>query len=361
MRSMITPRIKPSAFWRRQPTADLFVQDQRQAKLGGFIANLAAMDELINFAAIAAQVDSACPRGDRSKGGRPPYPTEVMVRLLFIQALYNLSDDDCEYQVLDRMSFQHFCRLDGALHIPDARTLWSFKQRLAKGGLGGQAIFDAVSQQLQAHGYIPRGGQIVDASIVQAPITQTKSEEREVLNEGQAPEGWSAKRLTHTDRDARWTKKHGKSFYGYKLHANADARYKLIRRVKVTAANVDDGQTLKDVLDTSNTRGRLLADRGYDAQANRDLLQISNIKDGIARRARPGQDKRQRLDARNKAINRIRARGEHVFAGLEQLGGKCVRALTLARNELTILIKCAAYNAKRLVWLMGNDPSEWVR
>ena len=361
MTAMITPRIKSSAFWRRQPTVDLFVQDQRQAKLGGFIANLAAMDELIDFGAVAAEVDAACPRPDRSKGGRPPYATEVMVRLLFIQALYNLSDEDCEYQVLDRMSFQHFCRLDGVLHIPDARTLWSFKQRLAKGGLGGRAVFDAVSLQLQQHGYIPRGGQIVDASIVQAPITQAHSDEREALNEGRAPEGWSTKRLRHTDRDARWTKKHGKSWYGYKLHANADARYKLIRRVKVTAANVDDGQTLKDVLDTANTRSRLLADRGYDAQANRELLQAQQLSDGIARRAKPGQDRRRRLDARNKAISRIRARGEHVFAGLEQLGGKCVRAMTLARNELALLLKCAAYNAKRLVWLAGNDPAACAR
>jgi IS5 family transposase len=83
MAAMITPRIKPSAFWRRQPTTDLFVQDQRQAKLGNFIASLAAMDELIDFAAIATEVDRACPRPDRSQGGRPPYPTEVMVRLLF--------------------------------------------------------------------------------------------------------------------------------------------------------------------------------------------------------------------------------------------------------------------------------------
>lgn len=93
---MITPRIKPSAFRRRQPTADLFVQDQRQAKLGGFIANLAAMDELMDLNAIVAEVDAACPRPDRSKGERPPYATEVMVRLLFIQALYGLSDEDCE-------------------------------------------------------------------------------------------------------------------------------------------------------------------------------------------------------------------------------------------------------------------------
>ncbi len=227
---MITPRIKPSAFFRREPKIDLFVQDTREAKLGNFVANLAAIDELVDFGAVAAEVDEACPRPDRSKGGRPPYATEVMVRMLFLQALYNLSDEDCEYQVLDRMSFQHFCGLAGELNIPDARTLWSFKQRLVKGGLGGRAIFDAVSLQLQQHGYIPRGGQIVDASIVQAPITQTRSEEREALNEGKKPAGWSEKRLGHTDRDARWTKKHGKSFYGYKLHGNVDARYKLIRR-----------------------------------------------------------------------------------------------------------------------------------
>jgi IS5 family transposase len=150
---MIPPRIKPSAFWWRQPSVDLFVQDQRQSKLGSFIANLAAMDELIDFSVIAAQVDKTCPRADRSKGGRPR----------------------------------------------DARALWSVKQSLTKGALGGPAIFEAVSQQLQAHGHIPRGGQTVDASIVQAPITQARSQEREALNE---PEGWSAKRLQH-HRDAR--------------------------------------------------------------------------------------------------------------------------------------------------------------
>jgi IS5 family transposase len=101
--------------------------------------------------------------------------------------------------------------------------------------------------------------------------------------------------VRHTDGDARWTNKHGKSLYGYKLHANADARYKLIQQVKVTPANVDDGQTLKDVLDRGNTGGRLLADRGYDAQANRELLQSHGLRDGIARRAKAGQERRQRL------------------------------------------------------------------
>jgi transposase, IS5 family len=147
----------------------------------------------------------------------------------------------------------------------------------------------------------------------------------------------------------------------YKLHANTDRRYKLIRRVKVTAANVDDGQTLKDVLDEANTGRSVKADRGYDSQANRDLLKDKGLRDDIARRAKPGQQARQRLDARNKTINRSRSRGEHVFAGLEQLGGKVVRAMRLARNELAILLKCAAYNAKRLVWLASKEPVPGAR
>ncbi|NYG31652.1 IS5 family transposase [Sphaerotilus montanus] len=351
---MITPRTKPSSFFPEEAADDLFVVQQRKAKLEGYVQTLAAMDELIDFAAMAAAVDKACPRADRSKGGRPPYPTEALVRMVFLQGLYNLSDEQCEHQVLDRMSFQRFCRLDGALNIPDARTLWNFRQRLAEGGLGGRAIFEALSQQLQRHGFIPRGGQIVDASIVQAPITQANARERDALNKGEAPEGWSKKRLAHTDRDARWTQKHGKSYYGYKLHGNVDARYKLIRQMKITAANADDGQQLPDVLQVANTRKRLLADRGYDSAANRQTLQQHGLADGIARRAKPGQTAKVRLKQRNKTINRTRARVEHVFAALSQQGGKCVRAMTLARNALAITLQCAAYNARRLVWLVKS-------
>lgn len=137
----------------------------------------------------------------------------------------------------------------------------------------------------------------------------------------------------------------------HKLHANVDARYKLIRKLKVSAANVDDGQSMADVLDPSNTRGRLLADRGYDdSGANRGLLETQHLKDGIARRTQVGKGPGAKLKARNRAINRSRARVEHVFAGLHQFGGKPVRALTLARNTLAITLKCVIYNLKRLVW-----------
>jgi len=336
------------------PQGDMFVQHHRDQKLQQYTDSLERMGELVDFEQVAAAVDAACPRPDRSKGGRPPYPTLLMVKVLFLQALYNLSDEQAEHQLLDRRSFQRFCGLADELRIPDARTVWLFKQRLVQGGLGAQVIFDAVQQQLQAQGYIPRGGQIVDATIVRAPIQRLDKEEKALVQQGAVPREWGAKKTRHKDTDARWTKKHGKSFHGYKLHANVDARYKLIRRYKVTPANVDDGNTLPQVLDKANTAARLYADRGYDRRASRELLARHGCKDGIARRAPPGEKLGQRAEARNKAINRRRSRVEHVFAGLRQLGGKTVRAIGLARNELAIAIKCAVYNVKRLAWLKEN-------
>lgn len=349
-------RSKPGrAFFEAAPAQDLFVQEQRQAKLLDYVGALAGIDELFDFGAMAAKLDEVCPAGDRSKGGRPGYTTEVLVRMVMLQGLYNLSDEQCEYQVLDRMSFQRFCRLDGALNVPDARTLWRFKQRLAEKGVGGQTIFEEVGRELQRRGYIARGGQMVDATIVQAPITRVTSQEREVINQGEVPEGWSPKRVAHTDLDARWTHKHGKSYYGYKLHSNVDAKYKLMRQIKVTPANADDGHQLKDVLDKHNTRALMLADRGYDSRANREILDKNGLQDGIARRAKPGQTARQRLDQRNRTISTVRSRVEHVFAGLAQQGRKVVRAVTLARNTLALSIKCAMYNARRLVWLERRE------
>jgi IS5 family transposase len=159
--------------------------------------------------------------------------------------------------------------VDGALIIPDARTLWNFRQRLAEGGLGGRAIFESLSQQLQRHGFIPRGGPIVDASIVQAPITQANTREREALNKGEAPEGWSKKRLAHTDRDASCTIKHGKAYYGYKL----------IRQMKITAANTDDWQQLPEVLQAAHTRHDFLASTPFMNASSSYLILLMTLLD----------------------------------------------------------------------------------
>ena len=115
---MITPR---SAL-----KFDLFADASRKRKLDTNGDPLQVIAQHIDFAHLAALVEAFIERSDGRKGGRPPYPTEVMVRILVLKRLYNLSDEQMEYQLLDRMSYQRFCLLQNSMNVPDRNTIWRF-------------------------------------------------------------------------------------------------------------------------------------------------------------------------------------------------------------------------------------------
>lgn len=185
-----------------------------------------------------------------------------MVKILVLQQLYNLTDDALEYQLLDRRSLLQFLDLTESSSIPDAKTIWLFRDRLALAGVGNQ-IFEQVQQQLQQHGYMARCGQIVDALLVHAPVQRNKREEADPVKDGTMPLGWKPHKRAQKDVDARWTKKHGKSYFGYKLHASVDKRYKLMRKMVVTHAAVADTTVFEPLLDPADTCRDVYADRGY--------------------------------------------------------------------------------------------------
>ena len=199
---------------------------------------------------------------ERTKGVRPPYATLLMVKILVLQQLYNLADDALEYQLLDRRSFLQFLDLTESSSIPDAKTIWLFGDRLAQAGVGIQ-IFEQVQQQLQQQGYMARCGQIVDASLVQAPVQRNKRDEADIVKEDTMPLAWKPHKRAQKDVDARWTKKHGKSYFGYKLHASVDKRYQLMRKIAVTHASVADTTVFEPLLDRANSSRDVYADRGY--------------------------------------------------------------------------------------------------
>ena len=142
--------------------------------------------------------------------------------------------------------------------------MWLFHEKLAKSGLI-EKLFDRFDQHLAAKGYMARGGQIIDASIVRVPTQRNSRDETAELQAGRTPAGWKQKpaRLRQKDRDARWTKKYGRSFFGYKNHVNADAKHKLIRHYAVTDAAVHDSQELDGLLDEGNTCNDVFADSPY--------------------------------------------------------------------------------------------------
>src|SRR3954469_19830003 len=228
---------------------------------------LEAIDALVAWESFRAAIEAVVLNpgdGKERKAGRKPIDAMVMFRMLILQSLYNLSDDQVEYQVNDRFSFTRFLRLGIEDRIPDGTTLWLFREKLAKAGLI-EKLFDRFDQHLGAQGYIARGGQIVDATIVAVPRQRNTREENEAIKRGQTPEDWEKKpaKNRQKDKDARWTKKHGKNFYGYKNHVNADAKHKLIRRYDVSDAAVHDSQELDALLIQGNSSDAVFGDSAY--------------------------------------------------------------------------------------------------
>src|SRR3954468_23310988 len=202
-----------------------FDADKRLAALSDKGDPLEAIDRLVPWESFRADIEAVVLTPDearKSNAGRKPLDALLMFRMLVLQSLYNLSDEQVEYQVSDRLSFTRFLRLGIESRIPDGTTLWLFREKLAEAGLI-EKLFDRFDQHLRARGYIAGGGQIVDATIVAVPRQRNTREENEAIKRGRPPKDWETKpaKNRQKDKDARWTKKHGKSFYGYKNHVNA--------------------------------------------------------------------------------------------------------------------------------------------
>lgn len=82
---------------------DLFADQHHKQTLDKLGDPLQEIESCIDFVALAAEVDRIAPRRASPQGGRPPFPTETMVRIQVLKPLHNLSDKQMEYQLLDRM------------------------------------------------------------------------------------------------------------------------------------------------------------------------------------------------------------------------------------------------------------------
>ena len=288
----------------------------------------------------------------KSKAGRKPIDAIVMFRMLILQSLYNLSDDQAESQVSDRLSFTRFLKLGIEDRIPDGTTLWLFREKLAKAGLI-ETLFERFGQHLEANGYIARGGQMVDATIVPVPKQRNTREENEAVKAGQMPEDWARKpaKNRQKDKDARWTKKHGKSFFGYK-NQSMPTPAKPIRRYDATDASVHDSQRLDGLLNTANTSRDVYADSAYRSAETEVKLDKRGFRSRIHNRASRNHPLSDAQLEANRKKSKVRARIEHIFGAQENaLGGRIIRTIGAVRARAKIGLQNLVYNIRRLVIL----------
>ena len=153
-----------------------FDADERLKALSAAGDPLERLARVVDFEAFRAELETALAHAGRAKGGRPPYDAVLMFKVLVLQTLYTLSDDATEYQLKDRLSFMRFCGL--ALHdpVPDAKTIWLYREQLTRTG-AHERLFDRFDAILRERGYLAMGGQIVDATVIEArrPCPRTGS------------------------------------------------------------------------------------------------------------------------------------------------------------------------------------------
>ena len=233
---------------------DLFGGEQRAKMADAHRHLLHKIDAIVNFGALTGVVEQIAPRSDHPKGGRLSCPTEVMVRVLAAKHMYGLSDEQNEFQLLDRRSFQRFCGLDHSADIPDRTTILKFENRIGVDGV--HALFAELNRKIRTQGLEARAGQNVDAKLVHAHRQHLSKDYKVILEQDVFPADWRPAKRRQKDVDASWTMRHSKSYQGYKFTASVNRRHKLIRQWLADMAKVHDSQHLEAVLDYWNMIGK---------------------------------------------------------------------------------------------------------
>ena len=224
---------------RKNKNRGLFEDEFREEKIGSIKDPLEQLNHFIRWEDFRPVIDKAFAVTEPSRGGRPSFDRVMMFKVLVLQRMYNLSDDNTEYQILDRHSFCKFLGIESYAQVPDAKTIWHYREQL-KTHFIIEEIFSLFNEKLTNAALLLKDGAIVDASIIQVPRQRNTRKENKQVREGEVPEDWQNKpnKLEQKDLDADWTKKNGKTFFGYKNHIKINNGSKLITNYQVNPASV---------------------------------------------------------------------------------------------------------------------------
>jgi transposase, IS5 family len=314
---------------------------------------LVRLNQVIPWEAFRPQLNQIHAKVRKSAAGRKPTDVVVLFKMLVLQQLHNISDESLEYQVNDRLSFMQFLGFDLMSEVPDATTVWLFRKHLWEAGLV-EGLFEQFEGYLITQGYAAKGGQIVDATLIPVGVQHNTKAENIQIKAGEVPASWAEEphRQAQKDGDARWTKKRGKRYFGYKDHIEIDAEHRLIRRYVVTAASVWDGAVLGQLLDGENEADTIWGDSAYRSATIEAVLDLMGFDSEINERAYRNRPLTEAQTAQNKKRSSIRARVEHVFgAWIMSLGGKLLRTVGLANAKVQLGLKNLTYNLIRFTWL----------
>jgi transposase, IS5 family len=320
---------------------------------------LARLDEVVDwtlFDAVLERIPRVEPKG---LGGRPAFAPAMMFKALVIANLYQLGDRQLEFQITDRLSFKRFLGLTDADQSPDEKTFWAFRETLTRNKLI-EPLFITFHAALEAMGMFARKGQMVDATFVEVARQRNSREDNATIKAGGVPEGWRDQphKARQKDVDARWTKKNGERYYGYKNHVKVDSRSKLIEDFTVTDASVHDSNALEELIVEGDPT--TYVDSAYTGERCEKVFAERNVAAKPIERAYRNKPLNGSQKRNNRARARIRVRVEHVFATMRMSMRRAWnRCLGMTRNRATIAMTNLVYNMVRFEQIERLGLKNW--
>ena len=285
----------------------------------------------------------------KNNAGAKPFDVVMMFKIMILQRYYGLGDTQVEYQIIDRLSFKKFLGLESGDKVPDEKTVWLFRENLTKSGVIEQLFREFISF-LEKEDLIFNEGKLVDASFTIAPRQRNTREENEKIKDGDGGDLWNDQpnKKRHKDIDARWTKKNGEKYYGYKNHAKVDSKSKFINKYVVTDASVHDSQALDGLLDKKDKGQPLYADSAYTGENQEKTIRKFKMKNKVHEKGYKGKPLTEEQKNNNNKKSQIRARVEHVFGFMEQsMNGLVIKSIGIVRATGIIGLINFTYNIFR--------------
>jgi len=329
-------------------------QDIRLSKLSHLGDPLEKLDKGVDFEMFRFLLEERLIKEPQGKGGRPPYDYVMMFKIMILQRYYNLSDDQAEYQINDRMSFMRFLNLSIADDIPDSKTVWHFREQLTDLGLV-EELFALFLKELERLNLIVNEGKIIDASFVEVPRQRNSRDENAHIKEGVIPERFEANPhvKSQKDVDARWTKKNNVNYFGYKNHAKQDAGSKIVVGYMVTDASVHDSQVTEALLDEKDKGEDFYADSAYSGAPQEKIIEGKEMNNKVCEKGARNRPLTDEQKANNREKSRVRSRVEHIFGFMEMsMNGMYIHSIGLKRATAMIGLMNLTYNMYRKIQLM---------
>jgi IS5 family transposase len=333
--------------------SSFFDESKRLAALSRLGDPLEQLSKYVDFEIFRSVLTEAFQKTDRkSPAGRKPLDVILMFKAMVIQRLFNLSDEQLEFQITDRTSFTRFLGLHDGETIPDYTSFWGFRESLKEKGLE-RNLFDQFSAKLEAEGVYAKSGSIIDATIVEVPKQRNSREENAKIKAGHVPVDWDENKSCHKDTDARWVKKNGVSFFGYKNHIKTDAGTSLITDYRVTAASTHDSVALKELVNETDAGKTLHADSAYTGEEIEQVLKDLKIENKVCEKGYRGAPLTEDQRRHNRQKSKIRALVEHVFGFMENsMNGIFIRCIGIKRATCQIGLANLTYNICRYAQLI---------